>query len=178
MALKAAETCLNQLTLSANEKTPLSKFSGIVCQIFIRNFHAWGCPVFVLDGHYQTNPKGVPKWEPQSQVGIYMGHTPGHAALVAMVLNPTMGHVSLQFHVVFDDTFSTVKYMWYVFIPPHGEELVWNSTELASIEDFDLTKTWFEGMEDLSELSPEVTLPTSPNSKQGRCHRPYTKQGR
>jgi hypothetical protein len=66
MALKAAEERLNILSLDMDGQTPLSKWSGDDCQIFVKDFHTWGCPVFVLDGRLQSNPKGVPKWEPQS----------------------------------------------------------------------------------------------------------------
>ena len=34
--------------------------------------------------------------------GIYLGHSPYHIGSVALVLNPETGHVSPQFHVVFD----------------------------------------------------------------------------
>jgi hypothetical protein len=42
---------------------------------------------------------------------IYVGHLSSHAGLVALVLNPCTGHVSPQFHVVFDDHFTTVPFM-------------------------------------------------------------------
>ena len=154
MALKAAEERLNILSLDMDGQTPQSKWSGDDCQIFVKDFHTWGCPVFVLDGRLQSNPKGVPKWEPRSRVGIYMGHSPSHAGSVALVLNPTSGHISPQFHVVFDDTFGTVPYMREGTIPPHWAELVRNSTEIATDEDFDTAKTWFEGVEDPCDTSP------------------------
>ena len=75
MALKAAEERLNILSLDMDGQTPLSKWSGDDCQIFVKDFHTWGCPVFVLDGRLQSNPKGVPKWEPRSRVGIYIWGT-------------------------------------------------------------------------------------------------------
>ena len=154
MALKVAEERLNSLSLDVDGKTPLSKWSDTDCQIFVKDYHAWGCPAFVLDGRLQTNPKGVPKWEPRSRVGVYMGHSPSHAGSVALILNPTSGHVSPQFHVVFDDTFSTVPFMREGTIPPNWAELVRNSTEIATDENFDIAKTWFEGSVDPSEISP------------------------
>ena len=38
-----------------------------------------------------------------------MGLSPKHASSVPLVLNLTTGHVSPQFHVIFDDSFSTVS---------------------------------------------------------------------
>ena len=158
MALKAAEERLNALSLDADGSTPLSKWSNTDCQIFAKDYHTWGCPVFVLDGRLQSDPKGVPKWEPRARVGIFMGHSPLHAGSVALVLNPTTGHVSPQFHVVFDDTFSTIPYMREGTVPPHWAELVRNSSKVATDENFDLSKTWFEGTEDPSE-TPTLDLP-------------------
>ena len=38
----------------------------------------------------------------------YVGRSPIHAGNVSLILNLSMGHVSPQFHVVFNETFSTV----------------------------------------------------------------------
>ena len=83
-----------------------------------------------------------------------MGHSPCHAGLVALVLNPTTGHVSPQFHIVFDDTFSTGPYMRPGTVPEHRQSLVHNSTEISTDKSFDIAKTWFEGVEDTSKSSP------------------------
>ena len=101
----------------------------------------------------QTNPKEVLKWEPCSQVGIYIGHSPSHAGSVALVLNPTSGHTSPQFHVIFDDTCRTVPFMRESKISPNWAELVHNFAEIATNVNFDIAKTWFEGTEDPSEIS-------------------------
>jgi len=83
-----------------------------------------------------------------------MGHSPAHAGSVALVLKPTSGHVSSQFHVFFNDTFSTVPYMREGTIPPHWAELIRNSTELITDESFDIAKTWFEGTSDPTTIPP------------------------
>ncbi len=153
-ALKAAETHLNHLSMNANGKTLLSQFAQVDCQVSVQDFHTWGCPVFVLNGRLQSDPKGVPKWEPCCRVGIYMGHLPVHTGLVALVLNPTTRHILPQFHVVFDDTFSTVLFMCNQTVPPHWAELVQNSTKLATEENFDRAKTWFQTIDDPTEAAP------------------------
>eukprot|EP00957_Ditylum_brightwellii_P160406 12211110-Ditylum_brightwellii.AAC.1 len=49
------------------------------------DFHAWGCPVFVLDADLQTGYGiGPPKWNPRARTGIYLGHSPVHAGNVAL----------------------------------------------------------------------------------------------
>jgi hypothetical protein len=97
-------------------------------------------PCFVLDSRLQSGIAGPPKWDPCSRLGIYVGHSPSHAGSVALVLNPRTKHVSPQFHVVFDDTFSTVHYMEKCEVPPNWADLVKKSTEKVTDEDFDLAR--------------------------------------
>ncbi len=49
-----------------------------------------------------------PKWEPRSNVCVYLGHSLFHAGSVELVYNPSTGHVSPQYHAVFDDDFTMV----------------------------------------------------------------------
>ncbi len=104
-ALKAAEEIHNTLNFDDEDRSPLSKFSMVDSPIRPRNYHTWGCPVYVLDARLQGSNGGPPKWEPRSHLGIYLGHSPYHAGSVALVLNPGTGLVSPQFHVVFDEDF-------------------------------------------------------------------------
>ena len=78
------------------------------------------------------NPKGVPKWDPQSRLGIYVGQSPAHAGSVALVLNLKKGLVSPQHHVVHDDQFSIVHHMHDLTVPPNWAQLVQNSSELVT----------------------------------------------
>jgi len=48
------------------------------------------------------------KWRSRCWQGIYLGHSPMHAGNVALVYNPSTTHVTPQFHVTWDDTFSSV----------------------------------------------------------------------
>ena len=98
----------------------------------------------------QTNPKGVPKWEPHARLGIYIGRSPAHAGNVSLVLNPKTRLVSPQFHVVFDDNFMTVPHLQKCTVPPNWEKLVVGSREKSTEEFFDLPKTWFEPTSDAS----------------------------
>jgi hypothetical protein len=63
-------------------------------------------------------------------MGIYVGQLPSHASNVALILNPQTGHISPQFHVVFDDNFTTVPYLWTATVPPHWAELVCTSSKI------------------------------------------------
>ena len=73
-----------------------------------KDFHPFGCPVFILNRNLQ-NSKKIPRWDPCCHRGIYLGRSPNHADNVALVLNLTTGHITAQFHVVFDDNFETIN---------------------------------------------------------------------
>ena len=94
----------------------------------MKDFYTFGCPVYVLDSRLQdAGGPGIPKWEPRSRLGIYVGHSPYHAGSVALVLNPKTGLVSPQFHVIFDDDFSTVPHLRAGTVPENWSDLVQNS---------------------------------------------------
>jgi hypothetical protein len=129
-ALKEAAYCLNRLSIRPDGRSCEATFLNVDTNLFDpTTFHVFGSPCFVLDSRLQFGTAGPPKWEPQSCLGIYVGHSPSHAGSVALVLNPRTGHVSPQFHVVFDDFFSTVPYMAKGEVPPHWASLVETSRE-------------------------------------------------
>ena len=109
---KCAQDRMNNLHVDINLETPDMKFSNTkAVNAQLNHYHAFGFPVYILDSILQTNPKGVPKWEPRSRLGIYIGHLPAHAGSVALVLNLKTGLVPPQYHVVYDDQFSTVHHI-------------------------------------------------------------------
>jgi hypothetical protein len=125
--------------------------------------HTFGSPCFVLDSCLQSGVGGVPKWEPQSQLEIYVGHSPSHAGSVALVLNPQMGNVSPQFHVVFNDHFTTVSFMEKNEVPPHWAQLVENSQEKVTEEHYKLAKTWLFPDPDVRGILMPESNPTNHN---------------
>ena len=48
------------------------------------------------------------------------------------------------------DQFTTVSHMRALTVPPNWEQLVRQSRELVTTEQFDLTKTWFESENDIT----------------------------
>ena len=67
----------------------------------------FGIPVYVLDDRLQAKKK-IPKWEPKSRVGVYLGQSKEHASNVSYVLNTATGHISPQYHIIYDDDDSIV----------------------------------------------------------------------
>ena len=146
-ALKAVAERLNKLQINALGQSPESRLHGIeLDDIPVKIFHTLFCPIYVLDSRLQNaGGAGPPKWEPRSRIGVYLGHSPFHAGSVALVLNPTTGRVSPQYHVVFDDDFTTVPYMEAGTIPPNWEDLVTYSAEKATTTDFEMAESWLAG---------------------------------
>ncbi len=66
--------------------------------------HVWGR---LLDPKLQKNQK-LPKWNRRACVGQFWGYFDEHSSLAVNVQYLSTGHVSPQFHVIFDDLFETV----------------------------------------------------------------------
>ena len=93
----------------ASGTSPADRFLGAtVPRHKLLDIHCWGCPVYVLDPTLQQGRK-LPKWQPRSRRGVFVGLSRVHSSDVPLILNPKTGHISPQYHVVFDDTFSTVS---------------------------------------------------------------------
>ena len=73
----------------------------------LKDIHVWGCPVCILNPMLQQGHK-LPKWQPCSWHEIFVGFSLSHSSDVPLILNPRTGHISPQYHVVFDNSFSTV----------------------------------------------------------------------
>jgi hypothetical protein len=69
--------------------------------------HVWGCPLFVLDQKIQHVQK-LPRWEHLSKRGMFLGFSQQHASEVTLDLNLGTGSITTQFHVVFDNLFTTL----------------------------------------------------------------------
>lgn len=89
--------------------SPLEHFTSTTFPDYnhLQRLHVFGCPVYVLDPKLQDGKK-LPKWHRRSRQGIYVGISKRHSSTVHLVLNLDTGKVSPQYHVVFDDTFSTI----------------------------------------------------------------------
>ena len=107
-ALKHATNVRNDLPRNGKTQSPISLFSNTTIEPNIKHFHPFGCPDYVLQAPLQTGAP-FPKWNERSRVGIFLCHSPHHAASVPLILSTQMGLVSPQFHCVFDDRFETVK---------------------------------------------------------------------
>lgn len=119
----------NRIPSGTSRLSPNEHFTGslFLNHNHLQRLHVFGCPVYVLDPKLQDGKK-LPKWKRRSRRGIYLGVSRLHSTTVHLVLNPDTGHVSPQYHVVFDDTFATV------FSDGEFTENVWNSLLISNIE--------------------------------------------
>ena len=101
----------NKFKLDPDLLSPEDKFSRLTMKQSAKEEHTLFCPVYCLDAKLQRGIGGIPKWDPRSRLGVFVGHSPDHESNVALVLNPRTGLVSSQYHVIFDDTFSTIGHL-------------------------------------------------------------------
>ena len=50
----------------------------------------------------------LPKWDPQTRQGQYLGKSSAHSSSVSLIRNLRTEYISPQFHVVYDNLFQTV----------------------------------------------------------------------
>jgi hypothetical protein len=131
-AVKCYKDRLNNLVHRADGRTPYKTLASLdAAPINTSNFHIFGCPCYVLDHRLQSGTGKIPKWGHRARMGIYVGRSPSHASNVALILNPRTGLVSPQFHVVYDNDFTTVPYLRTAAVPLHWAELVCISSTIA-----------------------------------------------
>ena len=105
-ALRYAAQVNNEIPKETGE-SPLSKFAGVAVQANLNHFHAFGCPVYALNSNLASG-KSIGNWNRRARLGIYLGPSPRHARSVSLVMNPSNGLVSPQFHISHDEFFETV----------------------------------------------------------------------
>ena len=127
-ALKEAERVFNELRIGDDGLTPLERLTKTTHKPELKHEHPLFCPVYALDEKLQGS-SSLPRWKPRSRVGVYVGRSKYHASSVALVLNLETGNVSPQYHLTFDDTFSTIEYLCKRKIPPFWEDLVRTQSE-------------------------------------------------
>ena len=87
--------------------SPWEMYTNEPCPWKPTDFQVFGSPVYVLTSELQDN-NSPGKWASRSRVGVYVGHSKLHSGNVVLVLNPETNNVSPQYHVVFDNGFTTV----------------------------------------------------------------------
>eukprot|EP00804_Cyclotella_cryptica_P021898 CCRYP_000848-RA/>CCRYP_000848-RA protein AED:0.35 eAED:0.26 QI:0/0/0/1/1/1/3/0/651 len=117
---------------------PEELFSGIKCsRSNLPRAHVFGCPVYVLDPRLQDGKK-IPKWESRARQGIFVGFSPHHSTSVPLILNPRTQRISPQFHVIFDDAFTTVPSLTSESERDHHFEQLFSTSRECYIDPSDI----------------------------------------
>eukprot|EP00957_Ditylum_brightwellii_P202976 15332688-Ditylum_brightwellii.AAC.1 len=127
-ALKMTGVYCNKFDVAEDGSLPEEKFSNVCSVQSLTAHHTWGCPVCILDACLQDRSGTVHKWDPRVR------------------------HVSPQFHVVFDDTFSTVPHLRSGTVSALWKELVESNS--ADLKGTLTESTWELPDEDSPILSP------------------------
>lgn len=156
-------------------RTPTEIFNGIQNHTNrLLDFQSFGCPIFVLDPTLQQGHK-LPHWKPCSRVGVYLGHSPLHASSIPLVLSTTTGLVSPQFHVVYNDHFTTTTCLAMNTLPENWKHLLATSSTNYVDDDFDpqkfSTSSW---LDDITTTPPFISssLNTDSTLSQREIHVP------
>ena len=113
--------------------TALERFSSTKEHARVKRFHTFGSPWFILYPKICQH-KLIPKWTPWSRWAIYLGILPQHAGSVALVLNIKPGYISPQFHIIFDEYFTTSYARISKKLPDNWDNLFNNHHELPPEE--------------------------------------------
>jgi hypothetical protein len=74
---------------------------------YLRRARVWGCPTYVLNPRLQDGGR-LPKWEPQARTSQFLVFSRNHSSTLGLIRNICTGSISPQYHVDYDDAFSTV----------------------------------------------------------------------
>jgi hypothetical protein len=108
MAMKDAEYIVNRVPRLNNVCVLDVVMKTVIPRHSLQQLHVWEAPCYVLEPTLQKGFK-IRKFYPQSRKGLHLGWSPKRAATVPFGINLSIGRVSPQFHVVFDDWFTTVN---------------------------------------------------------------------
>jgi hypothetical protein len=75
----------------------------------VKQFHHFGCPVYVLDSNLQANKRSGSKWTQRTRLGMNLGFSLQHTKSVHLILSLQTGCVSPQFHCTFDNNSATLN---------------------------------------------------------------------
>ena len=95
-------------TPTQTNECPLSRFSQHATPS-LNHFHPFGCPVYILNRSL-ADGNSIPRWQPRSHLGIYLGRSPNHAKDVSLVLDLNTNHISANYHIIYEDKFQTIQH--------------------------------------------------------------------
>jgi hypothetical protein len=108
LAMDYAVWIWNRMSRKESGLAPVEIFCGATLdKTILHNTHIFGCPAYMLDPKIQDGKK-LPRWQPKSCCGQFLGFSKQHASTIGLIRNLNTRLISPQFHVVFDDQFTTI----------------------------------------------------------------------
>ena len=154
--LDQASYLYNHLPNKFSHVAPLEIFVGSkLDSSLLRNEKVWGFSAYILDPKLQDGKK-LPKCDPQTRQGQYLGKSSTHASSVGIIRNLRTGYISPQFHVVYDDLFQTV--MGGYEENDTSSDQIWSSLVQGNSED--VTKQAAVEHEPISQVNVDWLNPT------------------
>ncbi len=136
LALEDAVHLHNNLPSQDTDLSPEELWMGLQSShAALTHARVWGCPAYMLEPRLQDGKK-IPKWEPRSRHGQFVGVSAQHASSVGVIRNLRTGNLSPQFHVVYDNFFETV-HSGDDQVPTGWEDLVTYSSDRVLIDEDD-----------------------------------------
>ena len=111
MAMDYAVFIYNRLPNQSTGYSPIKLWTRTSFNLYklTRDCHVWGAPAYVLEPSLAKSGGKLPKWQPRSRRGMFLGFSPDHSSLVSLVLNTKTHSITGQYHTVIDDAFTTVS---------------------------------------------------------------------
>ena len=169
-AMNQAVMLWNHLPRNRGGLSPIELFTGtkLPHNGVIQRARVWGCPVYVLDPRLQDGKK-LPKWNRRSRMGVNLGYSPTHSDTVGLVLNPVTGYISPQYHVVYDELYTTVpgEFDQDLFDDEHWDTLLMNGglvREVPVLEQSENQIPFAEHFDQFVDL-PESAVPEGDDSE-------------
>ena len=98
----------NYTRFTSNGRLSISVFSKSNAILNVKDEHTFGCSIFILDNSLQNGYK-ILKWDPCIHIRVYIGKSLFHAGSISLIMNATTRLISLQFHYIYDDNFTTIN---------------------------------------------------------------------
>ena len=121
----------------------------------IRGCRVWGCPVYVLKAKLQDGHR-LPKWNKRSRLGMYLGCSASHSYTVGLVMNFETGFISPQYHVIWDERFTSVQ--------GNLDDELFNADEWNQLITWKANQDLFGPPDNTSANVNEGTQPEAPTS--------------
>ena len=84
----------NHLSNARGGLSPVELYTSAKIDMdFLKKERIWRCSAYVLDPKLQDGKK-LPKCDPKTRQGKYVGKSPRHAGSVGLIRNPQTGYIS------------------------------------------------------------------------------------